>query len=78
MVLITDNAPYHHKREINPLESLPKKKLMEMMITHEVEYLDLPLASSGRLDLAILDADESHPDVQERGDHIRIERKADE
>ena len=48
-----------------------------MMRTNEVEYLDLPLTNSGRLDLAALDGDEAHPDVQARGDHIRIDFKAD-
>ncbi len=43
MVLVADNAPYHHKREIGSLASLSKKKLVELMMKHSVEYIDLPI-----------------------------------
>jgi len=42
MVLIADNAPYHHKRVIGSLNSLSKKKLIELAKKHDVSYLELP------------------------------------
>ena len=43
MVLIADNAAYHHKWEIGSIASLTKMKLIDLMQKHEVEYIDLPL-----------------------------------
>jgi hypothetical protein len=37
LVFAADNAPYHHKRVIGSLASLTKKKLIEVMVKHEVE-----------------------------------------
>ena len=37
MILVADNAPYHHKRAIGSLGSLRKKKLVELMKKHKVE-----------------------------------------
>jgi hypothetical protein len=42
MVLVADNAPYHHKREIGSLASLTKSKLIDMMEEHEVDFIDIP------------------------------------
>jgi hypothetical protein len=42
MVLVADNAPYHHKREIGSLASLTKSQLVDLMTKHEVNYVDLP------------------------------------
>jgi transposase len=43
MVLVADNAPYHHKRVIGSLASVSKKKIVEMMIEQGIEYINLPL-----------------------------------
>jgi ribosomal protein L30E len=43
MVLVADNAPYHHKRVIGSLASVSKKKIVEMMVEHSVKYINLPL-----------------------------------
>jgi hypothetical protein len=43
MLLIQDNAPYHHKRGIPSLATLTKKQLLDLAVEHEVEYLDLPM-----------------------------------
>jgi transposase len=43
MVLLADNAPYHHKRVIGSLASLSKKKIADIMVEHEVETIDLPI-----------------------------------
>ena len=72
MELVADNAPYHHKRAIGSLGSKSEKQLLEMAGEHGVEYVDLPLTNNGRLDLAGLDGDETHPDVQDKGDHVRV------
>eukprot|EP00957_Ditylum_brightwellii_P168468 12823562-Ditylum_brightwellii.AAC.1 len=42
MILVMDNAAYHHKRVIGLLNQLSKKKLIEMTKKYEVDYLDLP------------------------------------
>ena len=43
MVLVADNAPYHHKRVVGSLGSLSKKELVDLCVKYEFEYLDLPL-----------------------------------
>jgi hypothetical protein len=43
MILILDNASYHHKREINNLGSLNKLELKELCDDYKVEHLDIPL-----------------------------------
>ena len=51
MILVADNAPYHHKRAIGSLGSLNKKKLIGLMKKNKVEYINLPLTDRGRVDL---------------------------
>lgn len=43
MILICDNAPYHHKREIGSLGSKNKQQLMDLGKLYNVEYIDIPL-----------------------------------
>ena len=73
MILVVDNAPYHHKREIGSLAGLNKAKLVDFMISKNLEYIDVPMTSEPRCQLAQLEGDEEHPDVQDRGDCVRIE-----
>lgn len=68
MVLLCDNAPYHHKRKIGSLASMSKKKLLEMMQKYNVEYLDLPLSNDERLQLANNEED----GVEDRGEFVRV------
>eukprot|EP00957_Ditylum_brightwellii_P197139 15019890-Ditylum_brightwellii.AAC.1 len=42
MILVMDNAAYHHKHVIGLLNGLSRKKLIEMAKKYEVDYLDLP------------------------------------
>jgi len=42
MVLIADNAPYHHKRVIGSLAKQTKGQMVDLLMEHKVEYLDLP------------------------------------
>lgn len=56
--MIADNAPYHHKREIGSLASLKKANLVNLMVKHNVEYVDLPMTSTGRYELAEKEGDE--------------------
>jgi transposase len=42
MVLICDNAPYHHKREIGSLSSKSKTQLLELAKKYDIQYIDLP------------------------------------
>jgi transposase len=67
LILICDNAAYHHKRIIGSLGNLSKKKLLEMMVEYEVEYIDLPLTEN-RFEYANDDSDE----IEDRGDCLRI------
>ena len=43
MVLVADNAPYHHKRTIGMLSALKKPQLVALMEEHDVEFIDVPL-----------------------------------
>ena len=51
-ILVADDTLYHHKRVIGSLGSLNKKKLVELMKTHKVQYIDLPLTTSSCIDLS--------------------------
>jgi hypothetical protein len=42
MVLICDNAPYHHAREIGSFSTRMKGQLVELMIQHNIEYINVP------------------------------------
>jgi len=42
MVLIADNAPYHHKRRIESLANYKKAQLVELCKEHDVAHLDIP------------------------------------
>lgn len=71
MVLVADNAPYHHKRVIGSLGGLSKKKVIDMMVKYNVTYLELPITTHERLDLA--ETEEDNSDVQNRGDVVSID-----
>jgi hypothetical protein len=43
MILICDNAPYHHKRQIGSLSLKSKQQLLQLGIDHEIDYIDFPL-----------------------------------
>ena len=73
MVLVADNAPYHHKRVIGSLGGLMKKNLVGMMVRHSVSYLDLPLTTDGRTALSGVEGKEW---VQDCGDCVRINFKS--
>ena len=72
MVLVADNAPYHHKMEIGSL-SFSKKALVLIMRKHKVNYIDLPIITDSWNGLSDLEDDPDHPDVQNRGDVVRID-----
>ena len=72
MVLITDNAPYHHAREIGSLSGYSKKGLLDLMMKHDVPHLDLPLVSEERFNL-LSTCDDAEDDITEdRGSTICI------
>ena len=73
MVLVLDNAPYHHKRAIGTLGAQSKGLLVSLMAQHQVEYIDLPIKCQARLDLF-----DKYPDADDRGECIRIPFDADE
>ena len=71
MILVCDNAPYHHKQKIGSLASTNKKDLLQMMAEYNTQYIDLPLTTDKREDLA--DAAGHLPnDDQDMGDSVRI------
>ena len=62
MILVADNAPYHHRREIGSLSIVTKNNLVAMMANFEVDHIDLPInkermALCGR-DPDVLDGEE--------------------
>ena len=63
MVLVPDNAPYYHVREIGSMASLNKEQIVNEMEKHGVDYVDLPLTTDQRLQLV---------DVQDRGNCVRV------
>ena len=70
MILVADNAPYHHKRKIGSLASLSKKQIIDLMVQHEVEWLELPLND---LRLEYLETlNETAREEIDRGDCIQI------
>ena len=69
MVLVADNAPYHHKREIGTLSGLKKKELVLLMVQHNVQYIDVPLTPKR---MAQFEDDEPE-NVTDMGDYYRIE-----
>ena len=48
------------------------------MVKHGVDYIKLPLANDGRHSLVLLDENENHPDIQDRGDCVRVRFSAEE
>ena len=51
MVLIMDNAPYHHKRAIRSLSAIKKDILVDLMNEYGVDSIDLPMNSQERYNL---------------------------
>ena len=78
MRLVADNAPYHHARDIGSLASQSKKKIIDDMHKYGVDYIDLPLTNEDRMNLLDLEDDPNHPDVQDRGNCVRISFKKSE
>ena len=76
MVLVADNASYHHVRVIGSLSGLSKKKIVELMKKYEVEYLDVPW--SDKLSEFVDDADDGAEFIEDRGDHMRIHLEVDD
>jgi transposase len=70
MVLVADNAAYHHVRVIGSLSGLSKKKIVELMKEHKVEYLDVPW--SDNLSAFVDHADDGAEFIQDRGEYMRI------
>lgn len=76
MVLICDNAPYHHKRKIGSLASLTKIEMLTMMSEYGVDWIDLPL-NEYRIDYLNKLSDEER-ELIDRGDSIQIEFNQDQ
>ena len=72
MILVADNAPYHHSREIGPLGLATKSDLMLLMDKYKIPYVDFPISNSAREDLRDSCDHPDHPDVQDKGDHIIV------
>ena len=49
-----------------------------MMDKHNVEYIDLPISNITRQELAAKEGDIEHPDIQDRGECVRLEFVADD
>ena len=72
MVLIADNAPCHHKRVIGSLNSLSKKKIVELAMEHNVSCLELPWTPDRQSSLDDDDDDECFF-VQDRGEFVSLD-----
>jgi hypothetical protein len=77
MVLVCDNAPYHHSRELGSLSSLTKEEVAALCVTHGVEYLDLPYTDDRYIALGT--GEVGNVTIQDAGeDYCRIEFDPDE
>jgi len=72
MVLVADNAPYHHKRAIGSLNALSKKALIELAKEHSVSYLELPWTPTCQSAMEE-DDDDKYYYVQDRGEFVSID-----
>eukprot|EP00957_Ditylum_brightwellii_P054660 4141724-Ditylum_brightwellii.AAC.1 len=71
MILVMDNAAYHHKRVIGSLNGLSKKKLIEIAKKYEVDYLDLPF-NGQQMEAFDNDSEGQYHYVEDRGDYYCI------
>lgn len=69
MVLVMDNAPYHHVREIGTLSGKTKGGIIDLMKKYEVDHILLPLTDERKALLESLA--EGHGHVVEDG-HLRV------
>jgi transposase len=67
MLLIQDNAPYHHKRGIPSLAGMTKRQLLDLAREHDVEFIDLPISVGRRNSMIGTDM----------GEFLRVEVDAD-
>ena len=72
MVLVTDNAPYHHARKIGSLSNISKKQLIDLMITHNVSYIDLPFISDEQYEMISQIENSDNENMEDCGDCICI------
>jgi hypothetical protein len=70
MLVVLDNAPYHHKREIGSLGSMTKAELIAVCLQHNVEYIDVTLNDAR---MKALDESELIDGVTDMGDYCRVE-----
>ena len=72
MVLVADNAPYHHSRAIGSLASLGKNEVVNLIQEYKIPYVDLPIKTKSRIDLASQERDHVALGVQDLGDRLRV------
>ena len=72
MVLVADNAPYHHSRVIGSLSSLSKGELVKIMGDYEIDYVDLPFKTNSRMELASQERSHKALGVKDLGDRLRV------
>ena len=48
------------------------------MVKHGADYIDLHLVNDEHHSLSLLDENENHPDIQDRGDCVRVRFSAEE
>ena len=70
MILVCDNAAYHHKREMGSLAGLTKQQLVDKCIQYDVQSIDLP-ATTSRMD-HINDNEMTNVELQPNQDYIRV------
>ena len=69
MVLVMDNAPHHHVREIGTLSGKTKGAIIDLMKKYQVDHLLLPLTDERKQLMELLP--EGHGHVVEDG-HVRV------
>jgi transposase len=77
MVLICDNAAYHHKRKLGSFSSNTKQQLIDLAVKLEVKYIDLPFTKL-RYNAVMNDDSINNVEPQECGNVCRVEFNADE
>jgi len=78
MVLVCDNAPYHHSREIGSLASKSKGTILDMMVNDGVDYVSLPIEYNNRADLVEAEGDDVNESFDHDGETLRVVFDRDE
>ena len=71
MVLVADNAPYHHRQQIGNILSMKKSDLVKIIKKYKINYLDIPLTEE-RIEAYTTGKDTLDSGVTDMGQFFRV------